>query len=80
MVHEFYFAVYLTTLAVSRRYNVRRDDMNYEFELKQSIRGSITAFGCRDSGKPQKPSVKIANVPEEIRNKYLPNTLLDGHL
>jgi hypothetical protein len=59
------------TLSVSRRYTVRRDDMNYESEriwneAVLAIRGTAPACACRDSGKPQKTSVTIANVRQRI--------------
>jgi hypothetical protein len=38
--------------------------------------GTISEFGCEDSGKPQKTSVKIVGAPDEIRNVHLSNTSL----
>jgi hypothetical protein len=37
-------------------------------------KGTISVFACIDSGKPQKTSVRIANILIQILIGYLPNT------
>jgi hypothetical protein len=54
--------------------------MNWEgFEGKRSLptRGTIPAFAWLDYDKARKISIRIANVPDEIRTENFPDTGLD---